>query len=166
MIDRLKSIRYFSTNCSAQNFYPFFIQLTSQSVAQLKSVRGISPGSSAAIWNNFCPTLKEQSVVDVTSPLLAQPIAVSWQVNVRKHFYGRRKPSSAVIMRVSFTPLLAAYGVQRKAYGIAEYGTVEYGRSNFYNIEYSCMEAQQPSSTMRHFVEKINEKRTIPRFTY
>ena len=78
MIDRLKSIRYFSTNCSAQNFYPFFIQLTSQSVAQLKSVRGISPGSSAAIWNNFCPTLKEQSVVDVTNPLRAQPIAVSW----------------------------------------------------------------------------------------
>ena len=56
-------------------------------------------------------------------------------------FYGQRKPSSAVIMRVSFLPLLAAYGVQRKAYGIAEYSAVEYGRSSFYNIDY-WMEAQ------------------------
>ena len=34
-------------------------------------------------------------------------------------FLWERKPSSAVITRASFTPRLAAYGVRRKAYGIA-----------------------------------------------
>ena len=40
-------------------------------------------------------------------------------------------------------PLLAAYGLQRKAYGIEEHGVVEYGRSNFYNIDYRS-ESEKP----------------------
>ena len=80
--------------------------------------------------------------VDVIKLLRAQPTAVSWWVNVKKHFYGRRKPSSVVITRASFTPRLAAYGVRRKAYGIAEYGAVEYGRSNFYDIDYRLTHIQ------------------------